>query len=106
MNTELLVTLSFFLIAVGASSTFTSLATQALKKTLGKTWEKIPTNTATAIVSLVIALGFSFGYAVLKDVDINKYFIVWTIAYTGCTWLAAMLGYDKIKQSIEQWFKK
>ena len=106
MNTEILVTMSFFLIALGISSTFTSLAVQALKKAFGKTWEKVPTNIVATVVSLILAVGISFGYAILKDVVIDKYFVVWVIAYTGCTWLCAMLGYDKIKQSIEQWFKK
>lgn len=106
MSAEILVTLSFFLIALGISSSFTSLAVQALKKVFGETWKKLPTNIVTSIVSLIIALGLSFGYAVLKDIGIDKYFIVWVIAYTGCTWLAAMLGYDKIKQTIEQKFKK
>ena len=106
MNTEILVTLAFFLIALGVSSTFTSLAVQALKKAFGKNWEKMPTNIVATVVSLIIAVGLSFGYAILKDIVIDKYFIVWLVAYTGCTWLCAMLGYDKIKQAIEQGFKK
>ena len=97
---------ALFLIALGIVSTFTTLTVQAIKKLLGDFKKKIGTNLLASIVSIILSAALAAGYAIVKDIPVDAVYIVYGLALAFSSWLAAMLGYDKVKQAIEQTFKK
>ena len=94
--------LQTFLMSLFAASTFTSLATEAVKKAL--TEHKIPyhANTLTGIVALVISLAGGIGYAVVTSIEFTASTVVSIIAFAFMNWLCAMVGYDKVIQTVGQ----
>lgn len=96
---------ALLMIALGAVSTFTGLTVQGIKKLLGNN-KKISTNVLASIVSVVLSAALAAGYAIVAKVSVDATFIVYGLALAFTSWLAAMVGYDKVKQAIEQTFKK
>ena len=97
---------ALFIGAVFAVSTFTTLTVQAIKKLLGEFKKKIGTNLLASIVAIVLSAALTAGYAIVKDISVDAVYIVYGIALAFVSWLCAMLGYDKVKQAIEQTFLK
>lgn len=81
---------------------FTSLLTQGVKKFLDK--KKI--DYASNILVLIIAIGTGCGgtalYYVNHQVPFNALNSVYLALMGIANWLAAMLGYDKVKQALSQ----
>lgn len=77
----------------------TNIVTEVIKKI---TWDKIPTNLMVVIIAEVLTLAAGAAYAQFADIDISWFhgfgaFVVGLfVAY------AAMFGFDKFKQAIEQ----
>lgn len=87
-------------------STLTGLATEAIKKIMNDYGKTYKANTIAGVVSLVISLAVSVGYSVVNEINIaNGTFIVCVVSLVFLSWLCAMVGYDKVIQSISQ-FKK
>lgn len=99
-------TVTIFLTGLLAVSLFTTLGTQAVKKLLVDFKKKIGSNILSSIVSVIVSILICVGYAIIMKVDVNASYIVECIALTILGWLCAMCGYDKVKQAIEQLFKK
>jgi hypothetical protein len=95
-----MIDVSTFLFLVTIFSIVTSLFTEALKKAIG---EKIAANILVAIVSLVVGIGGGAIAYTLLDISfaINKNIVV-LILFFPIDWLCAMLGYDKVMQTIAQ----
>lgn len=85
-----------FLLAV--SATATSLITEAIKKTFGT---KAPNITAF-IVSIITGALIPIGYLLINSIAPTVSDIVYVVAMVVLTWLCATLGFDKVKQAIEQ----
>lgn len=96
---------ALLMIALAAVSTFTGLTVQAIKKLLGNN-KKISTNILASIVSVILSAALAAGYAIVKNVSVDAVYIVYGVALAFASWLAAMVGYDKVKQAIEQSFGK
>lgn len=82
-----------------ACSAFTALVTEAVKKTVG---DVLPSNILVAVVSVVVAGLICAGYVVMYDVALTTKTWVEIIALIILSWLCAMCGFDKVKQTILQ----
>ena len=80
------------------SSAITALATEAIKKIV-----KIQSaNLCAAIVSVIVSGGVAAGYLILTHTPLTAEVWVYVICLVVLSWLCAMLGYDKVKQTIAQ----
>ena len=95
-----------FMTGLLAVSILTTLTTQAIKTLLKEYNKKLPSNTLASIVSVVIAVALSIGYAILNNIQCTASYVVCvvTLAYLG--FLCATNGYDKVKQAISQFITK
>ena len=90
----------FLITALAAISVLTSLTVEALKKLLG---EKIKSyNLLAAIVSVVLTIAVSIGYIAYTGTTFTTQILVIIIALVFLSFLSSTVGFDKIKQLIEQ----
>lgn len=91
-----------FLLCLLISSTLTGLVTQGVKKLLdegGKTWKA---NLLAAICAIVVSVAVGIGYCVIMSVPFSATIAVYFAALIVLSWLCAMVGYDKVMQTIRQ----
>lgn len=94
MNLSLIVTIFGILVAV------TNAIVQVTKKV---TWDKLPTNLLALIVAIVLTLVVGLSYLQITGVIILWYMVAglivagWLVAY------AAMFGFDKLREILNQW---
>lgn len=93
MTVELFLTLLVF------CSTLTSLVTEAIKKLVD---DEFPSNMLVLFVALIVGCSVVGVYYVTYGVEFNTINIMYLIFMGIANWLGAMVGYDKIKQLIEQ----
>lgn len=95
-------TVSAFLLLLTVFATVTSLLTEAVKKFLDE--QKV--NYASNIVVLVLAIIIGCGGTVIYYINFQVPFTALNSVYLAlmgiANWVGAMVGYDKIKQAIEQ----
>jgi hypothetical protein len=97
-----MIDVSTFLFLVTIFSIVTSLLTEALKKAIG---EKVAANILVAIVSLIVGIGGGVAAYILLNISFTESKnIVALILFFPIDWLCAMLGYDKVMQTIAQIF--
>ena len=94
-----------FLIGLMVVSTLTGLVTEAVKKIMAEHDRTYRANTLSGIVSLVTSAVVGCGYVVVANVAITSQTVVCLIALALMGWLCAMVGYDKVIQTIEQFRK-
>lgn len=87
-----------FMLGVLIISTLSSLTTEAVKKTIIDKYNNI----IAAVSSIIISAGVSAGYIIVNDISVDLKTIVAIIAVTFVSWLCAMLGYDKVMQTLSQ----
>ena len=95
-------TVVIFLGGMLAVSLFTGLTVEAIKKLLGDFKKKIPSNLLASAVSVILAIVFSLAYAVIKGMPMDGVYWICVGFLVFVSWLCAMCGYDKVKQTIEQ----
>lgn len=83
-------------------STLTGLTTEAVKKILTEHNVEYRANTLAGIVAFVLSLALGTGYVILSDLTFTAQVIVYIVAETFMSWLCAMVGYDKVIQTISQ----
>lgn len=94
MNLSLIITIFGILVAL------TNAIVQATKKA---TWDKMPTNLLALIVAVVLTLVVGIACLQILGVQILWYMIAalivagWLVAY------AAMFGFDKLREILNQW---
>ena len=98
-------TVELFLILLTAFSTATSLATEAVKKLLDSAGKKYATDLIVLVVSALIGGGGTMAYYVIADSAWNATNILCIALMVVANWFGAMVGYDKVTQTIAQ-FKK
>lgn len=81
-------------------SALTGLTVEALKKIFTELKLEYKSNVLAAIVSVIITLAYCGGYVVLAGESITAPLVVNAIVLMFLSWLTAMLGYDKIKQTL------
>lgn len=96
MNTET------FLMLLLVVSVVTGLVTQGIKMILDELNRAYMPNILTGAVAVILSVLVDAGYMILMDVHFNLKMAVMLLALMLLSWLAAMLGYDKVIQSIMQ----
>ena len=97
-----MITFETCLFGLLVTSTLTGLVTEAVKKVLTKHNVKYPANTLAGIVAFVLSLAVETSYIILSDLSFTAEIVVCLIAQTFVSWLGAMVGYDKVIQTISQ----
>lgn len=83
-------------------ATLTSLLTQGLKMFLDEMKIRYASNILVLICSLVIGCGGTALYYVNYQVPFNALNSVYLALMGIANWLVSMLGYDKVKQAVDQ----
>lgn len=94
--------LSTFLMLLLIVSTFTGLVTEAVKKCLQERGKTYYANALAGYVSVGLSIAIGAAYIILSGAAINAQMAVYLIALLFLSWLAAMVGYDKVIQTIAQ----
>ena len=91
-----------FLSLLASFSVLTSLVVEGIKKTKND----IPLNITVLIVAMLVgSIGTSI-YYVFVNAEPNIINFIYMLLMGLANWLTAMVGYDKVKQSILQFTKK
>ena len=86
--------------ALAIISVLTSLTVEAIKKLLGD--KKYSANLLAAIVAVILSVAVSICYIVYYSVPITPQVIVIIIAMSFLSFLSSTVGFDKVKQLVEQ----
>lgn len=86
-------------------STLTGLTTESLKLLLADYGVQYKANALAGVVSLVLSVAVGVIYVTLMHLSWNADIIIYNVCLVFLSWLCAMVGYDKVIQSISQ-FKK
>jgi len=89
------------MVLLAAAATLTGLVTEAIKKMIGDKF-KFSSNILAAIVSIVVAGAVCAVHIIMHDVTLDTKVWVQIVVLVIMSWLSAMLGFDKIKQTIAQ----
>lgn len=91
-----------FLFLLTAFATITSLVTEAVKDFLDSLKIKYATNIVVLFIALLIGGVGTSGYYLVAGIEFNSITIMYIITLGITNWIGAMVGYDKVKQAIEQ----
>lgn len=81
----------------------TTLTVEGIKKLLGE--KPYNANLLAAIVATILSLCVAIFYVLWNGLAISVQIVLATIAFAFFSWLASMVGFDKIKQLIQQFSK-
>ena len=95
--------LDMFAFALLAVSTLTGLVVQAIKAMLAENHivMKKP-NTVAGIVAIVLAALLGVGWVLYTGTPLTTQLALLLVALAFLSWLCAMLGYDKVMQTLAQ----
>lgn len=93
-----------FITGLFAVSVLTTLTVQALKNMYGD--KPYNPNLLAAIVATVLSICVAVGYVLYNGVAISIQIVIATIAFAFFSWLASQVGYDKIKELINNLITK
>ena len=91
--------LSAILLAVLILMVITNIIVQVVKKL---TWDKVPTNLLAFVVAMAVTLLVFFAVCQIRGVPIVWYMVAAAVALGFFVAFAAMFGYDKLRQMLEQ----
>lgn len=91
-----------FMLGLLIVSAVTSLTAEAVKKILTERNKTYHANTLVGVIAVVVALAFGIGYGAIAGVGITAASVVALIALMFFGWLCAMVGYDKVIQTLSQ----
>mgnify|MGYP004531692575 FL=1 len=94
--------LEIFLLLLLIVSIFTGLFTEGIKKLLDEVKKKYHSNFLAGFVAAVLSVLVDTGYIILTETQINAKMAVYLITLVLLSWLASMVGYDKVIQAIAQ----
>lgn len=77
----------------------TNIITEVLKKL---TWEKLPTNLLAFLVAMTVTLLAFFAMCQIMGIPITWYMVVGAVILGIFVAYAAMFGFDKLRQTMEQ----
>lgn len=97
-----MVNFEMFLLGLLVSSAATGLSTEAVKKILDEHNKTYRANTLAGIISIVISISIGIGYVAITSTSFNSQIAVCLISLVFMSWLCAMVGYDKVIQTIGQ----
>ena len=70
------------------------------------TWDKIPTNLVALFVAEALTLAAGGAYASINGLAVTWYMVAAAIVVGLMSAYAAMFGFDKFKEVIQEWQKK
>lgn len=83
-------------------SVLTTLTVEGIKKTLDEQGKKYKSNLLAGLVATFLSFAGVVFYYFYYDITFNaKSIIVW-ISFVFLSWLCSMIGFDKVKQLINQ----
>lgn len=89
--------------ALALVSVLTSLTVEGIKKLLNESGKPYKANLLAAIVAIVLSLACIIAYTLYYSKPFTVQTAVMMVAFSFLSWLASMVGFDKVKQLIEQW---
>ena len=89
-----------FIMLLMLISILVSLTTEALKKVLNG--KEVSNNLLVGAPAIVIGFAVGICYCLLNSITITTEVIIYIIALIFLSWLCAMLGYDKVIQTLKQ----
>lgn len=95
-------TLQVFLLALLIVSVFTGLFTEGIKKRLQEKNKTYHANALAGYVSVGLSVLAGIAYVIMTESVFNAKMAVYLIALVLLSWLCAMVGYDKVVQTIMQ----
>ena len=97
-----MINLETLLTGLMVTSTVTGLATEAVKRCLTELKVNYHSNILSGIVSVVVSTGLGIGYLAITGAGFSVASITGIVGLAFASWLCSMIGYDKVKQAIEQ----
>ncbi len=94
--------MELFLFGLLVCSTLTGLLTEALKKLCEEHGFPYYANTLAGIDSAVVSVLVGIGYVLFTGAAVTTQVVICIIALVFMSWLCAMVGYDKVIQTISQ----
>lgn len=91
---------SFIVSAVGVLVIVTNIVVEVLKKA---TWDKLPTNILVVIVGIALSVAGLFAWANIDGFAVLWYYVVAAVILGFFVAYAAMFGFDKFKETLENW---
>ena len=95
-----------FLTGLMITSTLTGLATEGVKKIMTERNKTYKANTLAGVVTVILSAAIGGGYIVMTNTEFTAQIGVCLIAYMFLSWLCAMVGYDKVIQTVKQFKNK
>lgn len=95
-------TFTLFIALLTIFAPVTSLVTEATKKPLDEHGVKYSSNVLACVISAVIGSFGSIVYYVLFNIPFTMQNIICIVLMGICTSVGAMVGYDKVMQTIDQ----
>lgn len=92
-NMNLMLTIVFGLMVV------TNIVTEVIKKL---TWDKLPTNFLVVLIAEFLTLVSGVAYTQIHNITIVWYHVVGAVVIGIFVSYAAMFGFDKFRQALEQ----
>ena len=84
-------------------SALTGLIVQAIKVAMAEHHAEMKKpNTVAGIVAVILSNVLGVGYVIYTATPLNTQIVLTIIALAGLSWLCAMLGYDKVMQTLAQ----
>lgn len=99
-------TVSMFLILLSAFSLIVGLVVQALKKLLDSLGATYSSNIVAVAVSAVVGIGGTVAYYIIAGIPFSAVNIICMLLMGIATAVGAMVGYDKVIQTIKQILEK
>ena len=99
-------TVQTFLILFSMFSLIVGLMVQALKKLLDSLGESYSSNVVAVIVSAVVGIGGTAVYYVIAGIAFSAVNIICMLLMGIATAVGAMVGYDKVIQTVKQIVEK
>ena len=91
-----------FMVLLFAVSVLNGLFTEAVKKILKEKKVNYSANAVTGCIAIVLSIAAGVCYVIMTGAAVNAQLIIWLVALVFLSWLAAMVGYDKVLQAITQ----
>lgn len=95
-------TITNFLVLLAGFAAITSVVTEGVKKFLDGQCVEYASNIVVLIVALIVGCGGTAIFYLNTEIDFTTLNIVYLALMGLANWLTAMLGYDKVKQAVEQ----
>ena len=97
-----MINLETFIMGLLIVSTLTGLVTEAMKKVFVEHKVNYQANTLAGITSTILSIAIGVAYIVVTNATFSAQMLVYLIAMVFMSWLCAMIGYDKVIQTISQ----